>query len=226
MSGRISARLEPGRPLRLARATRCESCGAALAVPFVCEGCGALLREPPGLDHFARFGLPPAIDLDLAALEARHLELSRRLHPDRQVKKGPQVQTRALVLSAALNEGFRLLRDFDTRAEYLLKVHGGPTSEQEKRTPQCFLLRQLELREELEAAREAGDRPRLQALLGQVEPEAQAVRERVRAAFRDPRFPAPELLAQIRLELNALRYWASAWAELEKALGGAQGRSP
>lgn len=215
-SGRVSGRTR----LRLAQATRCEACGAALRVPYLCEGCGALLREPPGLDHFARFGLAPAIDVDLGALEARHLELSRRLHPDRAVRAGAQTQARALVLTAGLNEAWRVLRDFDLRAEYLLRLHGGPTAEQEKRTAQCFLLRQLELREELEAAQEAGDRPRLQRLLDEVQPEITATRERVRAAFLDPRFPAPELLAQVRLELNALRYWASARAELEKALSG------
>lgn len=215
-ASRVSARTR----LRMASATRCEGCGAALRVPYLCEGCGALLREPPGLDHFARLGLTPAIDVDPAALQARHLELSRRLHPDRAVRATPQVQARALVLSAGLNEAFRVLSDFDLRAEYLLRLHGGPTAEQEKRTPQCFLLRQLELREELEAAQEANDRPRLQRLLDEVQPETEATRARVREAFLDPRFPAHELLAQVRLELNALRYWASARAELEKALRG------
>lgn len=203
----------------LATAATCDACGATLRVPYLCEACGALRREPPGLDHFARLGLAPAIDLDPAALEARHLELSRRLHPDRLVRQGRELQARALVLSAGLNEAVRVLADFDRRAEHLLRIHGGPTSEQDRRTPQCFLIRQLELREELEAAQARGDEAALERLLADVvAPEARAAREQVRGAFNDPRFPSPELLGLIRLELNALKYWESARQELGKAL--------
>lgn len=213
-----SARVH-GHGRHLATATSCETCGATLRVPYLCEACGALRREPPGLDHFARLGLAPAIDLDPATLEARYLELSRRLHPDRLVRQGRELQARALVLSAGLNEAHRTLADFDKRAEYLLRMHGGPTSEQDRRTPQCFLIRQLELREELEAAQEKGDKAALEKLLTEVVlPEGKAAREQVRAAFNDPRWVSPELLGLVRLELNALKYWESARVELGKAL--------
>lgn len=194
------------------------ACDAHLELPYLCHTCGTLLRDPPGLSHFGRFGLPPRFELDLAELERRYLDLSRRLHPDRRIGKGPQVQARALILSSALNEAYAALKDERLRAEHLLQVWGGPTAEQDKRTPPGFLMEQLELREELEEAKARGDRPRLEAGRAQAHAERAGCLARVRALFATEGFPRPELLTELREQLNVVRYWATLEEELSAAL--------
>src|SRR5205085_2031432 len=117
-------------------------------------------------DHFAFFGLPRTFDLDEAALERSFLELSRLLHPDRQIaRKAPESadarRLRALALSANMNAAYDALRNPLKRAEYLVRLAGGVGPEKDKRTPEGFLPEMLELREELEEAKSAFDRERL-----------------------------------------------------------------
>src|SRR5581483_5510501 len=133
----------------------CPQCGAALSRAFVCATCGALFKEPPGLDHFAFFGLPRSFDVDEKAFEKSYLELSRLLHPDRQIARknapdSPEARRlRALALSATMNQAYETLRSPLKRAEYLVRLAGGPGPDKDKRTPEGFLAEMLELREEL-----------------------------------------------------------------------------
>ncbi|MGE0707851.1 MAG: Fe-S protein assembly co-chaperone HscB [Planctomycetota bacterium] len=197
------------------KAQVCPACQAALALPYLCEGCGELLRDPPGgLSPFARFGLAPAFALDEAELERRYLDLSRRLHPDRALRRGAAQQTRALLLSSALNEAYQVLRDPRRRAEALLRLEGGKSADEDKRTPAGFLIEQLELREEVEAAQARGD----EAALGGARARAASEQARCLAAaaalFGDPDFPSDALLCRVREQLNVLNYWSTFAAEL------------
>lgn len=193
-------------------------CQAPLELPYMCHSCGGLLRDLPGLTHFARLGVAPSMDVEPAALEQRYLDLSRRLHPDRMIRKGAQTQGRALALSAALNQAYNALKDERQRAEHLLQIHGGKTADQDKRTPPAFLMEQMELREEVEEAQAAGDAERLRGFLQRARDERAAGLAAARASFADPAFPTPELLATIREQLNVVAYWQSLAGELEAAL--------
>ncbi|MBI3723120.1 Fe-S protein assembly co-chaperone HscB [bacterium] len=209
---------------RRAKATACSSCGAALARPFACGSCGALFREPADMDHFAFFGLERRFDVDASELDRSYLELSRLLHPDRQVPMPGEGQTgslaarraRALALSAAMNAAHATLGSPEKRAEYLLRLLGGKTADQDKRTPPGFLQEQLELREEVEEAKGAKDRPRLETRLRELESSRDERLERVRSLFA--RSPEKEALAELRVELNALKYVSNLEGEIRSAL--------
>lgn len=194
----------------------CSACQAELSLPFLCEGCGELFRDPVGgLNAFQRFGLEPSYELDLEALETRHLQLSRRLHPDRLIGKDPRQQGRALTLSSALNEAYELLRDERRRAEHLVVVSGGKTADQDKRTPQTFLMEQLELREDLEAAKERGDEAALAEGRARTKSEQEASQAALAKLFSDPAWPNQELLDAARLQLNVWKYWITLGHELD-----------
>lgn len=193
----------------------CSECQAALSLPFVCEGCGQLFRDPVGgLSAFQRFGINPSFALDLEALETRHLQLSRRLHPDRLIGKDPRQQGRALTLSSALNEAYGLLRDERRRAEHLVQTSGGKTADQDKRTPPMFLMEQLELREDLEAAKSKGDEAALAKGRDRTQAEQSAARESLVQLFADPAWPSEALLDAARLRLNVWKYWITLGKEL------------
>jgi len=196
-------------------AETCSACQAELSLPYLCEGCGELFRDPVGgLNAFQRFGIKPSFELDLAALETRHLQLSRRMHPDRLIGKDPRQQGRALTLSSALNEAYALLRDERRRAEHLVAVSGGKTADQDKRTPPAFLMEQLELREEFEGAKERGDEALLAKGRERTQAEQRAARDAVAALFSDSAWPSETLLDAARLQLNVWKYWITFGQEL------------
>ncbi|MBL4845480.1 MAG: Fe-S protein assembly co-chaperone HscB [Planctomycetes bacterium] len=199
----------------VADSTSCSACEAVLSLPYLCESCGELFRDPVGgLNAYQRFGIEPSFALDLEALEARHLQLSRRLHPDRLIGKDPRQQGRALTLSSSLNEAYALLRDERSRAEHLVVIGGGKTADQDKRTPPMFLMEQLELREELEQAQESDDQAALGAARERTQTEQAAARDSVAKLLGDPTWPTDKLRDALRLQLNVWKYWITLGKEL------------
>jgi molecular chaperone HscB len=114
------------------------------------------------MDHFERLGLPRRFSLDTAALEREYLARSRALHPDYHQLKSTAEQAASVELTAALNEGYSTLKDPFRRAEFLLKLDGGPTASEMKEMPAAFLEEMLDLR--MEIAELAPDSPEAVAM--------------------------------------------------------------
>jgi len=96
-----------------------------------CESCGKV-QPPVPVDYFTFFGLPPKLNLDVAALEKDFYGLSRRLHPDLNARAGSREQEWSLEQSSLLNDAYRTLRDPIKRTEYLLHLEGVELEEQSK----------------------------------------------------------------------------------------------
>ena len=123
-------------------------------------------------DPFDTLGVEARFDLDRAALEQRHRDLSKALHPDRYA--GAPSAERRLSLSRAIdvNEAFRALKDPIRRAEALLRRAGTAVGEtSEPRAQPALLMEMMEAREELAEAARAKD-------LGRVGKLGEAMRER------------------------------------------------
>src|SRR5688572_307394 len=101
------------------------------------------------MDHFDRLGLPRRFSLDSAAVEREYLARSRELHPDYHRLGSSAEQAASTELSAGLNEAYATLRDPFKRAEYLLKLEGGPSAGELKDVPPEFLEEMLDLRMEI-----------------------------------------------------------------------------
>ena len=76
------------------------------------------------MDHFARLGLPAALDLDAAALDRAYFGLQRQWHPDRFVSRPPEERARASAEAASVNEAYRTLKDPLSRAFYMAGLVG------------------------------------------------------------------------------------------------------
>jgi molecular chaperone HscB len=96
-----------------------------------CGSCGKV-QPPVPVDYFTFFGLPPKLDLNVAALEKEFYELSRKLHPDLNARAGGMEQQWSLEQSSLLNDAYRTLRDPIKRTEYLLHLEGIVLEEQSK----------------------------------------------------------------------------------------------
>jgi molecular chaperone HscB len=112
----------------------CWSCGATHAktrAAHFCQSCGKV-QPPVPVDYFSFFGLPPRLNLDVAALTKDFYDLSRKLHPDVNAGASTQEQEWSLEQSSLLNDAYRVLKDPIKRTEYLLHLEGVELEEQSK----------------------------------------------------------------------------------------------
>jgi len=155
-------------------------------------------------DPFQTLGVEPAFTLDLPALEQRHRELSRALHPDRFAGRPASERRQALSRAIEVNEAFRTLRDPVQRAEAMLRRLGVVRQEGQEPKPDAdFLMEVMELREALTEARRAGDLARVRELAAGVEGSAARAREALAELFASK--PVPVQVVERRL--GELRYF-------------------
>ena len=120
-------------------------------------------------DPFDTFGVMPAFDIDLGALEQRYRDLSRVLHPDRHVGEPASERRMALGRAVEVNEAWRVLRDPLTRAEALLRRLGlDPRAAGGDKAAPAFLMDMMEQREALSDARRSGDATRVARLAAEI----------------------------------------------------------
>lgn len=105
------------------------------------------------MDHFARLGLPAALDIDAGALDKAYFARQRQWHPDRFVGKPPEERAKASIEAAALNDAYRTLKDPLGRAVYLAGLQGVELPGDGKTIDDPELLMEaMEAREELHEA--------------------------------------------------------------------------
>jgi len=113
-------------------------------------------------NHFELFGLTPAFALQGDALERSYRDIQSKVHPDRFAHAGDAERRASLQWTTRVNEAYRTLKDPVQRAKHLLELHGVDVAfETNTAMPPEFLMQQMELREALEAAKDA---PALDAL--------------------------------------------------------------
>ena len=98
------------------------------------------------------------------SLERSYREIQSQIHPDRHAHAGDAERRASMQWTTRVNEAYRTLKSPVQRAKYLLEMHGVDVQfETNTQMPTDFLLRQLELREALEAAKDPAALDRLQA---------------------------------------------------------------
>src|SRR5215470_10013713 len=107
-------------------------------------------------DHFAVFGLPRKLWLEMSLLEQKFLQLSWKLHPDNFVNASEEERELSLKQSSELNDAYRVLKDSVARVEYLLEIEGErKEGEKKQQAPPELLEEVFELNESLDELREA-----------------------------------------------------------------------
>jgi molecular chaperone HscB len=164
--------------------------------------------------YFDLLGLPLRFAVDPAETERNYLARSRELHPDYH-QQGSTAQLRvSMEMTAALNEAYNTLKQPFRRAEYLLKLHGGPTAAEVREMEPAFLEEMLDLRMEIEELRHRGgaDSPARTAMEQQLRERNNRLTGDVGSRFAEwEALPAndsrrPRLLLQVRQMLNAAKY--------------------
>lgn len=150
------------------------------------------------MDHFARLGLPAALELDGAALDRAYFTAQRQWHPDRFVGRPPEERAKASTEAAGLNDAYRTLKDPLSRAAYLAGLKGVELPGDGKTIDDPDLL--MEAMEAREALHEAATPEAVDALAAQARQDMQRALAGLGSLFlHDDR-------AGIRKTLLRLRY--------------------
>ena len=116
-------------------------------------------------NHFDLLGLPVRFSVEPASLERSYRDLQSRVHPDKFAAASEPERRVAMQWAARANEAYRTLRHPVERARYLLGLKGFDTEEESNTSmPADFLMQQMEWREAVAQAREAGDAAQLRQL--------------------------------------------------------------
>jgi len=168
-------------------------------------------HEGSAVNFFELFNLPASFVLDVRALDSRYRELSVQHHPDKFAGAEAKQRLQALETTAQVNEGYKTLRDPALRAAYLLKLSGVDIDEEGERTFQMdprFLMEILELREQLDAAKQKGDVPAAQALGKQMAAREKQTHELLSTLFvEEQQSPDSARLQKLAEQVAALRYF-------------------
>ena len=109
-------------------------------------------------NYFELFGLQPAFDLDTGSLQAAQQRLQAAYHPDRHVNADDRARRVSVQMAAWINQAYETLIDPVKRSRYLLEINGADIPDDSTTTSDAaFLMEQIELREEIDACREAED---------------------------------------------------------------------
>jgi molecular chaperone HscB len=106
------------------------------------------------MNYFEVFGLAQLLGIDTGALEKKFHELSRQYHPDYFTTAPADERSRALRMTALLNDAYRTLRNPIRRVEYLLSLHG--LKADGSKVPKSLLMEVFEINEQLEDIRTSG----------------------------------------------------------------------
>jgi len=185
---------------------RCVTCEMLQHAPLACHDCHQVLAHVQGADYFELFGLIPNYFIDADDLARKYLGISRNIHPDKFATAGDEMQSFALRMSAAVNKAHEVLRDPFLRAEYLLESAGGPSAAQDKSVPGDLLPQVMMLREEIEEAKSSGDSDTLARIRADVTAQKRDAESRVADLCRGIDRADAGAKADLRQQLNALKY--------------------
>ena len=126
-------------------------------------------------NHFALFGLEPMFRIDVQTLDERFRALQAQVHPDRFTQASESERRASLQWATRVNEAYRCLKTPLLRAQYLLELAalGVGTENNTAMSPE-FLMEQMEWREAVAEAMQAGQIDELDRLHQRVGQETKA----------------------------------------------------
>ena len=108
--------------------------------------------------YFELFGLEPTFALDRDQLLSAQQGLQSSYHPDRHVNESGRDRRLSVQIASWINQAYETLQDPVKRSRYLLEISGAEIPDDSTTTADTeFLMEQIELREAVDACRQAED---------------------------------------------------------------------
>jgi molecular chaperone HscB len=162
-------------------------------------------------DDFELFGLARRFGLERADLDQRWRALQGQTHPDKFAGEGMAAKRVALQWAVRVNEAYQRLQEPLRRAAYLCELAGQAIdAETNTAMPAAFLMRQMELREALDAAQGPGQ---IESLAAAVALQREAATQRLQKLI-----DAEHDMASAAQEVRALMFLERFAADIEHRL--------
>lgn len=139
---------------------QCPHCAEEVRAVEFCPRCGRILPVPESESYFEVLGYDresPVINL--ADLEKRFFELSKKFHPDRFASKSALESQISHDRSSAINNAYRALKDPITRAKYFVEKELGSIEEKSASVPPDMADLFFEIQDVLDTIRESDGHP-------------------------------------------------------------------
>ncbi|HKO79773.1 MAG TPA: Fe-S protein assembly co-chaperone HscB [Chitinophagaceae bacterium] len=109
------------------------------------------------MNYFELFDIPVQLKVDKQALYKKFIALSKQHHPDYFATQHAEEQSRALEISASLNKAWKTFQNPDETIKYVLQSKGLLQEEEKYQLPPGFLVKMMDINEQLVEARMEGD---------------------------------------------------------------------
>lgn len=142
-------------------------------------------------NYFELFGLPQTFRLGTAELDRQYQKLQAAFHPDRFADADDSKRLQALQRTSLVNDAYDTLKSPLKRAAYLLKLAGVDAEVHNQDNLEAdFLVRQMTLREDLEALVDKEDMDGLDALKSEAGKEKEATLSHFETLYRQQDYGA------------------------------------
>lgn len=137
------------------------------------------------MNYFELFKLPQTFSLDVATLESNYRKIQFESHPDRFVTASSSEKLASMQTATLANEAYQTLKSPGLRAAYLLGLQGVTAiDEKNNQMPADFLMQQMEWREAIEDAENAGEVSTLEILLDEIGTAGKSLQENLKDQFQ------------------------------------------
>jgi molecular chaperone HscB len=137
------------------------------------------------MNYFELFKLPQTFGLDVATLESNYRKIQSESHPDRFVSASSAEKLASMHTATLANEAYQTLKSPGLRAAYLLSLQGvTAVDEKNNQMPADFLMQQMEWREAIEDAENAGEVSTLENLLDEIGSAGKNLQENLKEQFQ------------------------------------------
>jgi len=97
-----------------------------------CNMCKKIQPAIKTKDFFDLLSVPRTFNLDVSKLDKQFQNIQRKVHPDLYHRNSPVEREISADNASLINEAYKTLKDPNTRARYMLKLHGLDLDSEEK----------------------------------------------------------------------------------------------
>jgi molecular chaperone HscB len=109
------------------------------------------------MTYFELYQEPFSLLINASNIKRKYYELSREHHPDKFSLYDAIAQETALKMSTQINEGLKILSNFDLRLHYVLQITQYITDNDDYKLSSNFLTDMMDFNEEIEEAKFSGN---------------------------------------------------------------------
>jgi molecular chaperone HscB len=146
------------------------------------------------MTYFELFEIPVQLKVNPAALSKKFFELSKRYHPDYYANENEETKAEALEKSALLNRAWKTFQSQEATIKYVLQEKGLLVEEEKYELPPDFLMKVLEMNEQLMEMDETTDTRKLSSVISQLLSEIYAPVKKIVEGYKDTAATEKELL--------------------------------